>query len=110
MAATRDDRSLAGVFGTMGGDAQPQIMLQLATRLLHHRQTPARAIGAGRWALTGETSGFDTWTSGERPGVSIEGHAPTGVGDRAGRTRAPDRRCARVGLRLRSRLCDRVGP
>ncbi len=78
MAATRDDRSLAGVFGTMGGDAQPQIMLQLATRLLHHRQTPARAIGAGRWALTGETSGFDTWTSSAGPGVSIEGHAPTG--------------------------------
>jgi gamma-glutamyltranspeptidase/glutathione hydrolase len=78
MAATRDDRSLAGVFGTMGGDAQPQIMLQLASRLLHHRQTPARAIGAGRWVLTGESSGFDTWTTAAGPGVSIEGHAPAG--------------------------------
>jgi gamma-glutamyltranspeptidase/glutathione hydrolase len=77
MAATRDDGSLAAVLGTMGGDAQPQIMLQLAARLLHHRQTPARAIGAGRWALTGDISGFDTWTSDGGPGVSIEGHAPT---------------------------------
>ena len=78
MAATRDDGSLAAVLGTMGGDAQPQIMLQLATRLLHHRQTPARALGAGRWALKGETSGFDTWTSTRGPDVSIEGHAPSG--------------------------------
>jgi gamma-glutamyltranspeptidase/glutathione hydrolase len=90
MAATRDDGSLAAVMGTMGGDAQPQIMLQLATRLLHHRQTPGRAIGAGRWALIGETSGFDTWTSASGPGVSIEGHAPAGwasdLADRGHRT------------------------
>lgn len=78
MAATRYDGSLSGVFGTMGGDAQPQIMLQLAARLLHHRQTPARAIGAGRWALTGGLNGFNTWTSRSDPAVSIEGHAPAG--------------------------------
>ena len=76
MAATRDDASLAGVFGTMGGDAQPQIMLQLLARLLHHRQTPARAIGAGRWRLTGDSNGFDTWTGAAGPGIAIEGHAP----------------------------------
>lgn len=76
MAATRDDASLAAVLGTMGGDAQPQIMLQLAARLFHHRQTPARAIGAGRWALRGPETGFDTWTSERGPFVSIEGHAP----------------------------------
>lgn len=76
MAATREDGSLAAVLGTMGGDAQPQIMLQLAARLFHHRQSPARAIGAGRWALKGPVTGFDTWTSEVGPGVSIEGHAP----------------------------------
>ncbi|WP_041298279.1 gamma-glutamyltransferase family protein [Ilumatobacter coccineus] len=76
MAATRDDGSLAAVFGTMGGDAQPQIMLQIAARLFHHRQSPARAIGAGRWALKGPATGFDTWTAPEGPGVSLEGHAP----------------------------------
>lgn len=76
MAATREDGSLAAVLGTMGGDAQPQIMLQIAARLFHHRQSPARAIGSGRWALTGPDTGFDTWTSPRGPGVSIEGHAP----------------------------------
>lgn len=76
MAATRDDGSLAGVLGTMGGDAQPQIVLQIASRLFHYRESPARAIGAGRWALIGAETGFDTWTSARGPGVSIEGHAP----------------------------------
>ena len=76
MAAMGDDGSLAGVFGTMGGDAQPQIMLQIAARLFHHGQSPARAIGAGRWALVGPATGFDTWTAENGPGVSIEGHAP----------------------------------
>lgn len=76
MAATRDDGTLAGVLGTMGGDAQPQIMLQLAARLFHHGQSPARAIGAGRWALRGPSTGFDTWTAPDGPGVGVEGHAP----------------------------------
>lgn len=76
MAATRADGSLAAVLGTMGGDAQPQIMLQIAARLFRHRESPARAIAAGRWALKGPDTGFDTWTSARGPGVSIEGHAP----------------------------------
>jgi gamma-glutamyltranspeptidase/glutathione hydrolase len=86
LAATRDDGALAAVLGTMGGDAQPQIALQLATRLFHHRQTPARAIAAARWALTGTTAGFDAWTSKDGPTVSIEGHAPSDwAGDLASR-------------------------
>ncbi len=86
MAATRDDGSLASVFGTMGGDAQPQIMLQIAARLFHHGQSPARALGAGRWALKGPATGFDTWTAAEGPGVNIEGHAPSGwLGELAAR-------------------------
>lgn len=94
MAATRDG-SLAAVLGTMGGDAQPQIMLQLAARLFHHRQTPGRAIAAGRWALEGPATGFDTWTSHVGPGVKIEGNAPaTWVDDLADRghrtTEAPE--------------------
>lgn len=74
--ATRSGR-LAAVFGTMGGDAQPQILLQIAARLFHHRQSPAAAINAGRWALRGPNTGFDTWTSSSRPNVRIEGHCPT---------------------------------
>ena len=67
---------LAAVFGTMGGDAQPQILLQLAARLFHHQQSPAAAVHAGRWTLAGPTTGFDTWTSGEVPTVHVEGNAP----------------------------------
>lgn len=74
--ATRD-AELAAVFGTMGGDAQPQILLQLAARLFHYEQSPAVAMHAGRWALSGPVTGFDTWTAPSGPIVEIEGHAPT---------------------------------
>ncbi len=75
--ATRDG-DLVAVFGTMGGDAQPQILLQLAVRMFVHRASPADAVSRGRWALRGPATGFDTWTSGVPPTVVIEGHAPTG--------------------------------
>ncbi len=67
---------LLAAFGTMGGDAQPQIMLQLASRLFGHRQSAATTVASGRWALRGPATGFDTWTSGEPPTVVVEGHAP----------------------------------
>ena len=76
-AMATSDGSLRAVFGTMGGDAQPQILLQLAARLFHYGQSPAAAIDAGRWALRGPSTGFDTWTSGEAPTVTVEGQAPT---------------------------------
>ncbi len=80
------DGALRAVFGTMGGDAQPQILLQVAARLFHYSQSPAAAIDAGRWALRGPSTGFDTWTSGRAPTVTIEGNAPaewmTGLSDR----------------------------
>jgi gamma-glutamyltranspeptidase/glutathione hydrolase len=70
------DGELRSVFGTMGGDAQPQILLQVAARLFHYGQSPAAAVYAPRWALQGPVTGFDTWTSGQAPTVTIEGHAP----------------------------------
>ncbi len=73
--ATRGDR-LVSVFGTMGGDAQPQILLQIAARLFHHGQSPATAINAARWALDGPETGFDTWTAPRGPNLDVEGHAP----------------------------------
>ena len=78
---TRDDGSLRSVLGTMGGDAQPQILLQLVTRLLRHGQSPSVAVNAGRWVLDGPTTGFDTWTGEGGPSVQLEGHVP---GDWAG--------------------------
>jgi gamma-glutamyltranspeptidase / glutathione hydrolase len=73
----RPDRSLRAVLGTMGGDSQPQIVLQVLARLLVHGQAPGRAVGAGRWAL-GSSGGFETW-SGDGPGwVAVEAHAAPG--------------------------------
>ena len=76
-AMATSDGALRAVFGTMGGDAQPQILLQVAARLFHYAQSPAAAVNAGRWALRGPSTGFDTWTSGRPPTVTIEGHAPS---------------------------------
>ena len=75
---TRNDGSLFSVLGTMGGDAQPQIMLQIITRLLRHGQShfPWETVDAGRFALRGPKTGFDTWTAGVAPVVNVEGHAP----------------------------------
>lgn len=73
--ATRDGE-LSAVFGTMGGDGQPQILLQLATRLFHHAHSTAAAVHAGRWVLRGPVTGFDTWTATEGPVLMIEGNAP----------------------------------
>lgn len=69
---------LRAVLGTMGGDAQPQIILQLAARLFLHGQSPAVAVNAGRWALRGPVTGFDTWTAMGGPHLVVEGHAPAG--------------------------------
>lgn len=78
--ATRDGQ-LVSVFGTMGGDAQPQILLQIAARLFVHGQTPAEAINSARWALAGPSTGFDTWDDLDRQLVHLEGHAPSGWDD-----------------------------
>jgi gamma-glutamyltranspeptidase/glutathione hydrolase len=66
---------LAAVVGTMGGDSQPQILLQVLCRVLHHGESPGRAIGAPRWTLVG-TTGFDTWTTPGATRVQVEHHAP----------------------------------
>ena len=76
-ALATHEGELAAVFGAMGGDAQPQILLQLAARLFHHGQSPATAMHAARWALAGPETGFDTWTAPAGPIVEIEGHAPS---------------------------------
>jgi len=75
-ALARRDGRLAAVFGTMGGDAQPQILSQLAARLFHHQEAPADAVAAARWVLRGPATGFDTWTAPTRPTVVIEEGSP----------------------------------
>jgi gamma-glutamyltranspeptidase/glutathione hydrolase len=49
----------------MGGDVQPQILLQLLVRTLMLKQSPEEALAAPRWILSSENSnGFDTWDNG----------------------------------------------
>jgi gamma-glutamyltranspeptidase/glutathione hydrolase len=80
---TRPDGSLRAVLGTMGGDAQPQVVVQLLARLLRHDESPGAAVRAGRWVLAAdgpragrEHAGFDLW-DGDGPGhVAVEAHAP----------------------------------
>ena len=71
---TGSDGALRAVLGTMGGDSQPQVLLQLLARLLRHGQPPGRAVAAPRWVLGGDGS-FRTW-DGDGPGfLAIEAHA-----------------------------------
>lgn len=70
----RPDGGLRAVLGTMGGDTQPQVVLQLLARLLVAGHGPAACVGAPRWRLGG--GGFDSWVR-EGPGhVGIEENAP----------------------------------
>jgi gamma-glutamyltranspeptidase / glutathione hydrolase len=74
---TRPDGSLRTVIGTMGGDGQPQVLLQLLARLLRHGDPPGRAVAAPRWVLGGAGS-FRTW-DGDGPGfLALEAHAEDG--------------------------------
>lgn len=73
--ATRPDGSLRAVFGTMGGDSQPQVVLQLAARLLAGGQEAGDAIAAARFVLQSGPHGFSTWDGGAQT-VRLEAHAP----------------------------------
>jgi gamma-glutamyltranspeptidase / glutathione hydrolase len=74
---TRPDGSLHGVLGTMGGDSQPQVLLQLLVRWLVDRRSPGAAITAPRWVVESSSDrGFDTWEVPEEQRVRIEDHAP----------------------------------
>ena len=96
LAVTRDDGSLAAVMGTMGGDAQPQILLQLLARSYVSGQEPGPAVGAPRWSLSREESnGFDTWERDDPPLVALECDAPVAWED---------------GLRRRGYAVARNGP
>lgn len=79
-AITRGDGSLRAVLGTMGGDSQPQVVLQLAARLLVAGQEAGDAIAAPRFVLAAGPHGFSTW-SGEPQRVRVEAHAPAGWAD-----------------------------
>jgi len=69
--------ALNTVIGTMGADAQPQVLLQLLVRLLALHQDPGEAVAAPRWVLSRESAnGFDTWNLDAPPLVRLEPGAP----------------------------------
>jgi len=67
---------LRAVVGTMGGDSQPQIILQLLARLLVAAQPAGPAMSAPRFVLDREGStGFDLWDGPDL--LLVEDHAST---------------------------------
>jgi gamma-glutamyltranspeptidase/glutathione hydrolase len=81
---TRPDGSLRQVIGTMGGDSQPHVVLQLLARTLVGGQEPGTALEAPRFVLaSGTGQGFDTWTAPDQV-VRVEAHAPDGWDDGLG--------------------------
>jgi len=71
--------------GTMGGDAQPQVVLQLLAALAAGG-SPAATLEQPRWSLVGpRQDGFHTWEpwpdDAVAPAVSLEAHAPAGWDD-----------------------------
>lgn len=80
--AVTDGAELGAVLGTMGGDAQPHIVLQLLARRLVAGQDPGEVVRAPRWMLTREpTNGFDTWDVEGPPIVRLEFDAPRAWAD-----------------------------
>jgi gamma-glutamyltranspeptidase/glutathione hydrolase len=51
--ALNPDRSLAAVFGTPGGDGQPQTLVQILNNVLRFGMTPQQAVEAPRWRVFG---------------------------------------------------------
>jgi gamma-glutamyltranspeptidase/glutathione hydrolase len=62
----------------MGGDGQPQILMQLLARMLHGGQHPATAVAAARLTLDAPAAGpFRLWW-GDDLQVMVEADAPEG--------------------------------
>jgi gamma-glutamyltranspeptidase/glutathione hydrolase len=77
MVVTRPGGALRAVLGTMGGDGQPAVGLQLLVRLLHDRKAPGPVVASPRWVLArAEGGGFDTWTHPSPIEVRLERDAP----------------------------------
>ena len=78
MLATTPGGSLTHLVGAMGGDAQPQILLQLLARMLPGGQDPSTAVAGARLALDAPSAGpFRLWW-GDDLMVRVEAHAPPG--------------------------------
>lgn len=81
VVVTHLDGRLRSVLGTMGGDTQPQYLLQILAASLLHGRDPGRAIGQGRWKIAPDDDGggFDTWRAGHGRELRVEDHLPAHV-------------------------------
>lgn len=79
LVTSADDR-LQLVLGTMGGDSQPQILLQLLCRILGSEETIGDAVAAARWVLSNarHEGSFTTWIAGSEILVELEQTTPAG--------------------------------
>jgi gamma-glutamyltranspeptidase / glutathione hydrolase len=64
--ALNADRSLAAVFGSPGGDGQPQTLIQILNNVWRFGMTPQQAVEAARWRV------FGRGRIGVEPGVGPE--------------------------------------
>lgn len=78
LLVTKRDGRFAAVLGTMGGDSQPQVLLQLLDRLLRLGEPVGEAIATARWILQSrqQPRGFDTWDEGGAVRVTLEPGCP----------------------------------
>ncbi len=73
---TGHDGTLSHVVGAMGGDSQPQVILQIMARMLHAGEDPATAVAAPRVVLHAPGSPpFHLWDEPTR-GVLMEHDVP----------------------------------
>jgi gamma-glutamyltranspeptidase/glutathione hydrolase len=78
LLATTPGGALTHLVGAMGGDAQPQIILQVLARMLPGGQDPATALAGARLSLDAPAAGpFRLWW-GDDLQVAVEAHAPAG--------------------------------
>ncbi len=80
-AVATKDGALRTVFGAMGGDGQPQVVLQMAARLLRNDQGVGKTLTDQRFTLTVPNAvGFDTWAKSDGIAVAIESGSGWGEG------------------------------
>lgn len=74
---TTEEGALRSVLGTMGGDGQPQVVLQMLAHLLQAESSPGTAVTMPRFTLTvPDAVGFDTWDKADRISVAVEQGSP----------------------------------
>jgi gamma-glutamyltranspeptidase/glutathione hydrolase len=72
-----DEHGLKWIGGSPGGDNQPQVNLQVLTRILDHGEAPGEAVAAPRWSIMPGTKPKDI--AKHSPGIECEAGVPREV-------------------------------